>query len=173
MSSMLSLKLSSSISNGCKNISPPRNDTDSPAKRKPILLTSLGSGAYRVLDDLFLQLATLLSGYYLPIGLWVVERDRFYSANQKPGQSIVEFVSRLKSLTGKCEFTNVLLNDILRDRFICGLRAEQIKRKMIIGQLHFSRSRGRCNRPKNSVEGCTTLWRKSSWWKFCVGRKSG
>ena len=49
------------------------------------------------------------------------------------GQSIVEFVSGWKSLTGKCEFTNVLLNDIIRDRFICGLRAEQIKRKMIIG----------------------------------------
>ena len=31
-----------------------RNDTDSPAKRKAILLTSLGSGAYRVLKDLFL-----------------------------------------------------------------------------------------------------------------------
>ena len=54
-----------------------RNDTDSPAKRRAILLTSLGSGAYRVLKDLFYwtntktfdQLATLLSGYYLPIGL--------------------------------------------------------------------------------------------------------
>ena len=31
-----------------------RNDTDSPAKRRAILLTSLGSGAYRVLKDLFL-----------------------------------------------------------------------------------------------------------------------
>ena len=49
-----------------------RNDTD-----RAILLTSLRSGAYRVLKDLFLldkykdfdQLAMLLSGYYLPIGL--------------------------------------------------------------------------------------------------------
>ena len=31
-----------------------RNDTDSPAKRRAILLTSLRSGAYRVLKDLFL-----------------------------------------------------------------------------------------------------------------------
>ena len=29
--------------------------------------------------------------------------------------------------------------------------------EIIIGQLHFSRSSGRCNRPKNSLEGCTTL----------------
>ena len=54
----------------------------------------------------------------------------------------MEFVSGLKSLTGKCEFTNVLINDILRDRFICGLRAEQIKRKMIIGQLLFFKEQG-------------------------------
>ena len=54
----------------------------------------------------------------------------------------MEFVSGLKSLTGKCEFTNVLINDIIRDRFICGLRAEQIKRKMIIGQLHFFQEAG-------------------------------
>lgn len=31
-----------------------RNDTDSPAKQRAILLTSLGSGAYRFLKDLFL-----------------------------------------------------------------------------------------------------------------------
>ena len=158
-----------------------RNDTDSPAKRRAILLTSLGSGAYRVLKDLFLLdkykdfwPACNAAEWLLLAHRLVSRRERpIYSTNQKPGQSIVEFVSGLKSLTGKCEFTNLLINDILRDRFICGLRAEQIKRKMIIGQLHFSRSRGRCNRPKNSVEGCTTLWRKSSWWKFCVGRKSG
>ena len=41
----------------------------------------------------------------------------------------MEFVRELKLLAGKCEFTNVQLNDILRDRFICGLRTEQIKRK--------------------------------------------
>ena len=54
-----------------------RNDTDSPAERRAILLTSLGSGAYRVFGICFYwtytktfdQLATLLSGYYLPIGL--------------------------------------------------------------------------------------------------------
>ena len=54
----------------------------------------------------------------------------------------MEFVSGLKSLAGKCELTNVLLNDILRDRFICGLGAEQIKRKMIIGQLLFFKKQG-------------------------------
>ena len=44
-----------------------RNDTDSPAKRRASLLTSLGSGAYRVLKDLF-----LLDKYkdFWPWSLW-------------------------------------------------------------------------------------------------------
>ena len=56
-----------------------KNDTDSPAKRRAILLTSTGRGAYRVLKDLsfpdapsaktFDQLVTLLRGHYTPIRL--------------------------------------------------------------------------------------------------------
>ena len=56
-----------------------KNDTDSPAKRRAILLTSTVNGAYRVLKDLsfpdapstktFDQLVTLLRGHYTPIRL--------------------------------------------------------------------------------------------------------
>ena len=56
-----------------------KNDTNSPAKRRAILLTFTGSGAYRVLKDLsfpeapntktFDQLVTLLRGHYTPIRL--------------------------------------------------------------------------------------------------------
>ena len=56
-----------------------KNDTNSPAKRRAILLTFTGSGAYRVLKELsfpeapntktFDQLVTLLRGHYTPIRL--------------------------------------------------------------------------------------------------------
>lgn len=52
---------------------------DSPANRRAILLTAIGSGAYGVLKDLsfpdapntktFYQLATLLRGHYEPMRL--------------------------------------------------------------------------------------------------------
>ena len=42
----------------------------------------------------------------------------------------MEFGRELKRLAGKCEFTNVQLNDIPRDLFICGLCVEQIKCKL-------------------------------------------
>ena len=56
-----------------------KNDMNSPAKRRAILLTFTGSDAYRVLKDLsfpeapntktFDQLVTLLRGHYTPIRL--------------------------------------------------------------------------------------------------------
>ena len=62
---------------------------------------------------------------------------RFHSASQRPGQSITDFVRELKSLAGTCEFTNEQLGDSLRDRFICGLRSEQIKRKLLSANYTF------------------------------------
>ena len=118
-----------------------KSETETAAKRRAILLTSIGSNVYRVLKDLsypdapntktFDQLATLLRSHYKPTRLKVAERYRFHSASQRPGQSIIDFVRELKRLAGTCEFTNEQLNDSLRDRFICGLRSEQIKRKLL------------------------------------------
>ena len=79
----------------------------------------------------FDQLATLLRGHFKPKRLKIAERHRFHSAPQKPGQSIAEFVRELKKLAGTCEFTNEQLNDNLRDRFICGLRSEHVKQKLL------------------------------------------
>ena len=85
----------------------------------------------------FEQLAALLRGHYKPTRLKVAERYRFHSANQRPGESITDFVRELKKLAGTCEFTNDQLQDSLRDRFICGLRSEQIKRKLLSANYTF------------------------------------
>ena len=118
-----------------------KDSTEHAAKQRAILLTSIGSVSYRVLKDLsfpdasntktFEQLATLLCGHYKPTCLKVAERYRFHSANQHPGESITDFLRELKKLASTCEFTNHQLQESLRDRFICGLRSEQIKRKLL------------------------------------------
>ena len=63
------------------------------------------------------------------------------------------------------------LNDILRDRFICGLRAEQINRKLLSANFTFQEAVDAVIAQKKKQEGCTTLWRKSSRWKLFVGVK--
>ena len=61
----------------------------------------------------------------------IAERYRYHSAVQQQGQSIADFVRELKKLAGTCEFTNEQLNDNLRDRFICGLRSQHVKQKLL------------------------------------------
>ena len=75
-----------------------KSDTETAAKRRAILLTSIGSNTYRVLTDLsypdapntktFDQLATLLRSHYKPTRLKVAERYRFRSASQRPGNPL-------------------------------------------------------------------------------------
>ena len=118
-----------------------KDDEDNTAKRRAILLTSIGSNCFRILKDLafpdapntktFDQLATLLREHFKPTRLKIAERYRFHSAVQQQGQSIADFVRELKKLAGTCEFTNEQLNDNLRDRFICGLRSQHVKQKLL------------------------------------------
>ena len=79
----------------------------------------------------FDQLGTLLREHFKPTVLKIAERYRFHSAVQQQGQSIADFVRELKKLAGTCEFTNEQLNDNLRDRFICGLRSQHVKQKLL------------------------------------------
>ena len=76
-------------------------------------------------------MATLLREHFKPTRLKIAERYRFHSAVQQQGQSIADFVRELKKLAGTCEFTNEQLNDNLRDRFICGLRSQHVKQKLL------------------------------------------
>ena len=64
------------------------------------------------------------------------QRDTDFPQTRNRGKASWS-VRELKRLTGKCEFTNVQLNDIPRDRFICGLRAEQIEQKLLSANFTF------------------------------------
>ena len=84
------------------------DDEDNAAKRRAILLTSLGSNCFRVLKDLafpdapntktFTQLATLLRKHFKPGRLKIAERYSFHSAVQQQRHSIADFVRELKNL---------------------------------------------------------------------------
>lgn len=54
-------------------------------------------------------------------------RAKFYRRSQRETESIAEFVAELRSLSSSCEFEN-FLDEALRDRFVCGLRREDIQR---------------------------------------------
>ena len=120
------------------------------AKRRAILLSSLGNEAYRVLKDVsfpnnptergYQQLTEDLKKHFKPKRITVAERFRFNTAQQLPGQSILEYVAHLKKLATYCEFTGDHLQQSLRDRFICGLRSEAIQKKLLSNTYNFQQA---------------------------------
>ena len=60
----------------------------------------------------------------------IVEQFRFYKRNQLEGETISAYLANLKKLLLYCEFrTN--LNDMLRDRLVCGLHNELIQKRLL------------------------------------------
>lgn len=109
-------------------------------KKKAMFLTLIGAEAYRALKDLvspdlpssktFDELKTTLVSHFNPKRLVIAERYKFYSAQQEPEEDIKSYATKLKNLSQHCDF-NTFLNEALRDKFVCGLRSEAIKRKLL------------------------------------------
>ena len=60
----------------------------------------------------------------------IVEQFRFHKRNQLEGETISAYLANLKKLLLYCEFrTN--LNDMLRDRLVCGLHNELIQKRLL------------------------------------------
>ena len=94
------------------------DNLDNAAKRRAILLTSIGSNCFRILKDLafpnapntktFEQLATLLREHFKPTRSKITERSRFHSVVQQQGQISLNPVTQ--TLTRKLTQGNHLLS---------------------------------------------------------------
>ena len=106
----------------------------------PVFLSLLGAKTYSLLRTLvapsspreqsFKDLAKLLKSHFEPKPLVIVERFVFYRRNQQPGETVMEYLAELRRLATHCEFTNYL-NEALRDRLICGLKSENIQKRLL------------------------------------------
>ncbi|XP_072389504.1 uncharacterized protein [Diabrotica undecimpunctata] len=109
-------------------------------KEVPLLISLIGGETYSVLKDLlapevpssktFEELKRVLIEHYSPKRLVMSERYKFYNTNQEPQEDIKSFVSKLKSVAQYCKFRQ-FLKECIRDRFVCGVRSVQIRRKFL------------------------------------------
>ena len=60
----------------------------------------------------------------------IAERLYFYSRNQKPTESVAEYVAELRRFATHCEFGDGP-NDALRDRLVCGLRNHGLQQRLL------------------------------------------
>ncbi|KAJ8032982.1 hypothetical protein HOLleu_23086 [Holothuria leucospilota] len=109
-------------------------------KKTAIFLSEVGPDVYSVLSNLVApakrkdksidEIFISLKQYYEPAPLEISESFHFGKRDQKPGESVSDYILALKKLSIHCNFGNYL-NRALRDRFVCGLRDEKIQNKLL------------------------------------------
>lgn len=110
-------------------------DIKDDTKKRSYLLTSLTTRVYKLLRNLtnpeapkdvaYADLLKLMKKQFVSNINVYKERRKFYEAIQEAGEDVLMFFNKIKSLSVNCDFGNVLDN-ILIDRFICGLKRGQV-----------------------------------------------
>ena len=107
-------------------------------------LTVVGPTAYRLLKMLaspkkldefaFSELVELVMSHYNLKPSPIVKRFEFNSRCQKEGESIATYVVELRKIAEHCQF-GAVLNDMLRDRLVCGTVHRAIQKRVLVEQL--------------------------------------
>ena len=116
------------------------NGIETEERRRAVFLATIGPKVYKLLCSLLspvkpvekslAQLVAVLNSHYSPKPSVIVERYRFHSRFRKSGESVVTFVSELRSLAKNCNF-GPSLDDMLRDRLVCGINDDNIQRRLL------------------------------------------
>ena len=115
------------------------NDIEA-TKQKSVFLTLLGPKNFGLaktlcapetlekstMDDIYVK----LKNHYTPKIITIYERYKFYSRNQEQGESIKDYVAKLRELAQTCSFSNYL-DDMLRDRFVMGLSSSATQQHLL------------------------------------------
>ncbi|KAL5473475.1 hypothetical protein EMCRGX_G027964 [Ephydatia muelleri] len=78
----------------------------------------------------FDEIREVLQGHFQPKPLVIAERFKFHQRNQSESESVVQYLAELRKLAKTCEF-KAFLDEALRDRFVCGLRAQSIQKRLL------------------------------------------
>ena len=110
-------------------------------KKVPAFLSIIGAPTFKLVQDLlsprkpadcaYKDIIDALKAHYKPQTIVIYERFKFYSRNQKSGESINDYVASIKSLARTCEFKDNL-EEALRDRFVMGLNSESIQQHLLV-----------------------------------------
>ncbi|XP_049325965.1 uncharacterized protein LOC125785828 [Astyanax mexicanus] len=116
------------------------NEITDAAKKRAILLSSVGSQAYGLMRNLlsptkpgektYDELVELLKEHYNPKPSEIVQRFKFNSRNRKPKESVSEYVAVLRELAQHCNYGDKL-TEMLRDRLVCGIEDDRMQRRLL------------------------------------------
>lgn len=100
-------------------------------------------------------MAELVRNHRNPKPSEIVQRFKFNSRYRKEGESISTYVAELRQLTKHCNF-GTALEDMLRDRLVCGINKDRIQRRLLAETtLNFKSSVNfQCSGNRNCNEKC-------------------
>ena len=116
------------------------NDITDPGKKRVVLLSVCGAKTYHTIRDLvapskptdleYDEVVTKVQEHYNPTPVVIVQRYKFNSRLRQPEESVATFVAALRHLAIHCDYGDSL-NDMLRDRLICGIIEPRIQRRLL------------------------------------------
>ena len=116
------------------------NDVTDEKKQTAIFLTVIGNETYNFLRNLLAPqspagktvktLSEALIDHLKPWSIITAERYKFYCRDQLENETTTEYIAELRKLTLNCDFKD-LLEQALRDRFLCGLQNNSIGRRLL------------------------------------------
>ena len=110
--------------------------------KRAVFLSTIGSGAYKLLQGLvgeavktktFEELCQALREHLKPAPNVIAERFRFFKRDRTSGETVNAYIAELRRLSEHCEFKTEL-NTYLRDRFVCGLNNENVQQKLLASE---------------------------------------
>jgi len=91
-------------------------------------------------DKSFVELVNLVNNHLNPRPSSIVYRFKFNSWFHQQGETIQQYVAKLRNLSEHCDFGNQL-EKMLHDRLVCRLNDEQIQQRLLAeSQLEFKKA---------------------------------
>lgn len=119
-------------------------------RRVEVFLTMIGNKAYTLLRHILTPekpstkeyqfLVDSMQAHLKPKTIVISERFTFHRRNQRPGETIAQYITELKRLTEHCAFGDYR-EEALRDRLVCGMTSEAIQKRLLTEpELTFARA---------------------------------
>ena len=116
------------------------NGITTDAKKRAILLSSVGPNTFRLMRSLVLpdrldnfsydELVSKVKNHKEPAPSFIVRRFQFNTRNQKPGESIAEYIAVLHKAAEHCSYGDSL-SEMLRDRLVCGITNSAVQKRLL------------------------------------------
>ena len=116
------------------------NGITTDAKKRAILLSSVGPTTFRLMRSLVLpasldslsydDLVSKVKNHKEPTPSVIVRRFQLNTRNQRPSESISEYIAVLRKAAEHCNYGESL-SEMLRDRLVCGITNSAVQKRLL------------------------------------------